>query len=210
MAGGVPSPCRTGALNHAVEELRRICRPRRTGARPHVRRPDPWSAHGALRRATAGPGRPRGQRSQTPGNLRGNRPLRHRRHPGGHRLPAWEARAQVPGLRQSRSHVLRRAAGPGGARRRARKRQAPRPRNVSRDGRQKRPADARLSRDARPGVIRDAVGSGASGPEEFPGYKGERTVCTLCGEGINFKREVVREGQVLCKACAGERYYEPL
>ncbi|MGH9723063.1 MAG: FmdE family protein [Bryobacteraceae bacterium] len=48
------------------------------------------------------------------------------------------------------------------------------------------------------------------GPEEFPGYKGERAVCEQCGEGINFKREVVRDGRVLCKACAGERYYEPL
>ena len=48
------------------------------------------------------------------------------------------------------------------------------------------------------------------GPEEFPGYKGERVVCAVCGEGINFKREVVRDGRVLCKACAGERYYEPI
>jgi formylmethanofuran dehydrogenase subunit E len=46
--------------------------------------------------------------------------------------------------------------------------------------------------------------------EEFPGYKGERTVCAECGEGINFRREVVRDGRVLCKACAGENYYEPL
>ena len=48
------------------------------------------------------------------------------------------------------------------------------------------------------------------GAEEFPGYKGERRVCEECGEGINFKREVVRDGRVLCKACAGERYYTPL
>ena len=48
------------------------------------------------------------------------------------------------------------------------------------------------------------------GPEEFPGFKAGRVVCMECGEGINFKREVVRDGRVLCKACAGERYYEPL
>ena len=48
------------------------------------------------------------------------------------------------------------------------------------------------------------------GPEEFPGYKGERRTCEVCGEGINFKREVLRDGRVLCKACAGERYYTPL
>ncbi len=46
-------------------------------------------------------------------------------------------------------------------------------------------------------------------PEEFPGYKGERVVCDQCGEGINFRREVRRDGQVLCRGCAGERYYEP-
>ena len=46
-------------------------------------------------------------------------------------------------------------------------------------------------------------------PEEFPGYKGERVVCEKCGEGINFKREVRREGKVLCRACAGESYYQP-
>jgi formylmethanofuran dehydrogenase subunit E len=47
-------------------------------------------------------------------------------------------------------------------------------------------------------------------PEEFPGYKGERIVCAQCGEGINFKREVRRGAKILCRACAGERYYEPI
>jgi formylmethanofuran dehydrogenase subunit E len=46
--------------------------------------------------------------------------------------------------------------------------------------------------------------------EEFPGYKGERIVCAECGEGINFRREVVRDGRVLCKACVGEGYYRLL
>ncbi len=46
-------------------------------------------------------------------------------------------------------------------------------------------------------------------PEEFPGYKGERVVCGECGEGINFKREVRRQGRILCRSCAGERYYVP-
>ncbi len=46
------------------------------------------------------------------------------------------------------------------------------------------------------------------GNEEFPGYKGERVVCEKCGEGINFKREVRRDGRVLCRGCAGESYYE--
>ena len=47
-------------------------------------------------------------------------------------------------------------------------------------------------------------------PEEFPGYKGERIVCELCGEGINFRREVRTAEKVLCRACAGERYYDPI
>jgi formylmethanofuran dehydrogenase subunit E len=47
-------------------------------------------------------------------------------------------------------------------------------------------------------------------PEEFPGYKGERIVCAQCGEGINFKREVRLGSKVLCRGCAGERYYEPI
>ena len=46
--------------------------------------------------------------------------------------------------------------------------------------------------------------------EEFPGYKGERIVCAECGEGINFRREVERDGRILCRACAGEKYYDPL
>ena len=47
-------------------------------------------------------------------------------------------------------------------------------------------------------------------PEEFPGYKGERIVCAQCGEGINFRREVHVGDKTLCRACAGDRYYEPL
>jgi len=48
------------------------------------------------------------------------------------------------------------------------------------------------------------------GPEDLPGYKSPRVVCAQCGEGINFKREVLREGQTVCRACAGERYYDLL
>jgi len=47
-------------------------------------------------------------------------------------------------------------------------------------------------------------------PEELPGYKGERIVCGECGEGINFQREVRQDGRILCRSCAGERYYEEL
>jgi formylmethanofuran dehydrogenase subunit E len=44
----------------------------------------------------------------------------------------------------------------------------------------------------------------------MPGYKSARVTCAECSEGINFKREVVRDGRILCRGCAGDRYYEPL
>ena len=47
-------------------------------------------------------------------------------------------------------------------------------------------------------------------PEEMPGFKGPRVSCDQCGEGINFKREVIVDGRTLCKSCAGESYYEVL
>ena len=47
-------------------------------------------------------------------------------------------------------------------------------------------------------------------PEEMPGYKAPRVVCSQCGEGINFKREVLRDARTLCRACAGESYYRPV
>ena len=47
------------------------------------------------------------------------------------------------------------------------------------------------------------------GPEELPGFKA-RVLCEQCGETVNFRREVVRDGRTLCRACGGERYYEPL
>lgn len=36
---------------------------------------------------------------------------------------------------------------------------------------------------------------------------GVRTLCDLCGEEIMNEREVIRAGQVLCRACNGESYY---
>ncbi len=45
------------------------------------------------------------------------------------------------------------------------------------------------------------------GPEEMPGFKGDRIVCQKCGEGINYHREVIRDGQTLCQSCAGNSYY---
>jgi len=45
------------------------------------------------------------------------------------------------------------------------------------------------------------------GAEDLPGYKGERVQCANCGEGINFRREIVVDGRTLCRACAGDSYY---
>jgi formylmethanofuran dehydrogenase subunit E len=47
-------------------------------------------------------------------------------------------------------------------------------------------------------------------PEDLPGFKGPRVVCGKCGEGINFKREIISDGRALCRACAGPSYYTPL
>jgi formylmethanofuran dehydrogenase subunit E len=47
-------------------------------------------------------------------------------------------------------------------------------------------------------------------PEDLPGYKAPRAICAVCGEGINFRREVLRDGSTLCRSCAGDRYYHPL
>ena len=48
------------------------------------------------------------------------------------------------------------------------------------------------------------------GPEDMPGYKAPRIQCAECGEGISFSREVIRDGVTLCRACGGERYWEPV
>ena len=47
---------------------------------------------------------------------------------------------------------------------------------------------------------------------EMPGYKSGRIVCALCGEGINYDREVVVSGRTLCHGCASPeaRYYQPI
>jgi formylmethanofuran dehydrogenase subunit E len=47
---------------------------------------------------------------------------------------------------------------------------------------------------------------------EMPGYKSARITCAVCGEGINYDRETVRDGQILCQGCAApeNRYYQPI
>ncbi len=47
---------------------------------------------------------------------------------------------------------------------------------------------------------------------EFPGFKGARVTCSVCGEGINYDRFSERNGQPVCRGCADieHRYYQPL
>ena len=47
---------------------------------------------------------------------------------------------------------------------------------------------------------------------EMPGYKSGRIVCSACGEGINYDREIRINDQILCQGCAHpkDRYYQPL
>jgi formylmethanofuran dehydrogenase subunit E len=44
-------------------------------------------------------------------------------------------------------------------------------------------------------------------PQDQPGRPVSRVQCDECGEGINDRREVLRDGRTLCRACAGEAYY---
>lgn len=44
--------------------------------------------------------------------------------------------------------------------------------------------------------------------EDLPGGSRSRVACEQCGEGINNGRERNVAGRILCRHCAGERYYE--
>lgn len=46
---------------------------------------------------------------------------------------------------------------------------------------------------------------------DLPGYKPERVACARCGEGVNFGRYAVLDGQRVCLSCAHpeQRYWEP-
>jgi formylmethanofuran dehydrogenase subunit E len=46
--------------------------------------------------------------------------------------------------------------------------------------------------------------------ENKPGRPISRVSCDECGEGVNDRREIVREGRTLCRACAGDAYYRRL
>ena len=45
--------------------------------------------------------------------------------------------------------------------------------------------------------------------EKLWSKNGRRVTCAVCGEEIINEREVVQDGVILCRGCAGERYYHP-
>lgn len=47
-------------------------------------------------------------------------------------------------------------------------------------------------------------------PENRPGRPVSRVTCQQCGEGVNDRREVHVDGQILCRACANGAYYHTL
>lgn len=46
--------------------------------------------------------------------------------------------------------------------------------------------------------------------QDQPGRPVSRILCEECEEGVNDRREVIREGRTLCRACAGEAYYKKM
>lgn len=46
--------------------------------------------------------------------------------------------------------------------------------------------------------------------QDKPGPPVSRTVCAICSEGINDRREVRVNGQVVCRACGQGGYYYPV
>lgn len=48
-------------------------------------------------------------------------------------------------------------------------------------------------------------------PEDMPGKPLQISVCSVCGEQVMDKREIVRDGRILCKPCSeGTTYYGTL
>lgn len=43
--------------------------------------------------------------------------------------------------------------------------------------------------------------------EDQPGRPVSRVTCDECGEGVNDRREMNKDGRTLCRACAGAAYY---
>jgi len=48
-------------------------------------------------------------------------------------------------------------------------------------------------------------------PADLPGHSGDRIICPRCGEGVNFGRFVLMNGESICLSCARPelRYWKP-
>jgi formylmethanofuran dehydrogenase subunit E len=46
--------------------------------------------------------------------------------------------------------------------------------------------------------------------EDQPGPPTSRVRCQVCDEGINDRREVIKDGRTICRSCAGDSYYTSL
>ncbi len=44
-------------------------------------------------------------------------------------------------------------------------------------------------------------------PQDLPGFPTHKDVCSQCGEQILDRREIIRDGRVLCKNCLNGSYY---
>ena len=45
---------------------------------------------------------------------------------------------------------------------------------------------------------------------DLPGKPVEAVICECCGEDVTDSRHVVKDGKILCKACAGQSYYHAI
>lgn len=47
-------------------------------------------------------------------------------------------------------------------------------------------------------------------PEDMPGSPISRVVCSRCGDSVQDMREIIEDGRVLCRSCAGGGYFQRL
>ena len=45
---------------------------------------------------------------------------------------------------------------------------------------------------------------------DLPGFPRREVVCEFCSEKVLDGRDVLRDGRVACRSCAGGSYYEPM
>ena len=145
-----------------MKSPRRISPRSRSCPRPPLRRAGAGRAHGDAGAAEAGDRGPARQRPQAPGDLRRDRPLRHRRGRRGHRLPPGQARAEISRLGQGGRDVRGRLQRPRLSHCRPGIVQGAGQEHASGDREQEPATDARLPRDAGRRSVRRAGGHGGS------------------------------------------------